>query len=176
MDQFEQRYLGIVERYRELGFVVERAFMGCTDAQLEEISRDQGVQLPASYIALMKVMGRESGYLFDGSVMTYPEVLGLREGALEVCRDYGLPEHILDRVLVFMHHGGFQYWYINCGFEDDPVVWFIQEGCAGPITNSHPLSHLVELYFQFRLKSFQRYPYVMKFIQKEYSDSSGEDG
>jgi hypothetical protein len=118
---------------------------GCTPEEIARVEADQGVALPANYRAFLRSMGRDAGGLFVGTDIVFPDILGARDGAMELL----LKNQVRDvlpatAVVVYLHQG-----YI-CGFLDpaegsDPPVWeWMETSSTAPQVRS-VASSLLEL-------------------------------
>jgi hypothetical protein len=117
--------------------------VGCTPAEIEEVARDQGTDLPAAYRAFLALMGRKAGALFVGSDVFYPEVLQLRQAAEGLLEVGGARVGLPPTAVVFLMHQGHTFMYIDAGEGQDPPVRKYQEGWEAPVRHAdHFTSYL----------------------------------
>jgi hypothetical protein len=112
--------------------------LGCSQGQIDAVQRDQGLPLSRSYEAFLRFLGRDAGGLFVGTDVTYPEVLGLREAAIDIldryrewkpdCDVFRLPA---DAVVIEMHQG-YVFLFVRSSLGDDPPVELWMEGSDHP--------------------------------------------
>jgi hypothetical protein len=89
------------------------------------VERDQGVALPGAYRRFLEVMGRDGGGLWTGTEVCYPEVLGLREAAVELLEEDHSAFALPSTAVVFMMHQGYQFMFLDGA--DPRVYWWTEE-------------------------------------------------
>ncbi|MFI1915051.1 SMI1/KNR4 family protein [Nocardia sp. NPDC020380] len=133
------------------GLVTPQAVRGCTDAEIEELMRAQGVTtLPGSYREFLTYGGKDPYWLSRNGEWDFNWLLEAKETAREiVVEDYeGTFEQFSDS-FVFQTHQGyiFQYFAAEDLEADDPNFW-IYEGDKPPqrskVTFTGWLNELVE--------------------------------
>lgn len=169
VDFYEATYREIVRKFLNFGFDKHDLFLGCEESQIEDISRKQGVPLPESYISLMRIMGISSGPLFQGAIMTYPDVCDLKPDLLDAFDSYNVIDVNLDRCLVFMEYQAYQYWYMTTLSDPDPVVWFYQEGYASPVQSDSRLSRFICSFSQGLFDGYNKNPSNLRMDLKWFS-------
>jgi SMI1 / KNR4 family (SUKH-1) len=115
--------------------------LGCSQEQIDEVQRDQGLRLPRSYEAFLRFLGRDafrSVQNFVGSDVGYPDALGMRAAAIDILDRYEdwkpdvevfrLPD---DAVIILMHQG-YIFLFVRSSLGDDPPVELWQEGTDHP--------------------------------------------
>jgi hypothetical protein len=95
---------------------------GCSPDEVERVRVDQGVDLPWSYECFLRSMGRDSGGIFAGSELSYPEVLGLRRDAQDLLRENGSTFTLPPDALVFWMHQGYQFAFMQGSEGPNPTV------------------------------------------------------
>ena len=103
------------------------ALLPCPEAEVSDIERRAGVQLPGMYRGFLRTMGRGAGRLFSGTDMFYDPRIDFRALALEVLRREPRPIELPEpaaQCLVFAAHQGYQCWYLDLVERtSDPPVW-----------------------------------------------------
>ncbi|MEQ8675949.1 MAG: hypothetical protein RLP44_23240 [Aggregatilineales bacterium] len=92
---------------------------GCTDEEIEDIRRSQGVpRLPALYVEFIRKFGRKTGGLEweCGMDLTYPKVCDFKKFPLRVLRD--------SNVFIFGMNGYEDALSFFNVAEDDPIVYW----------------------------------------------------
>ncbi len=109
------------------GLVRAEHIVGCTAQEIAEVVESQGSALPAEYSAFLATMGRAAGDMFAGTDCLYPEVLKLREWAIELLDEDGEGFRLPDDAIVFSMHQGYTFLYIRTSEGDDPPVYLYRE-------------------------------------------------
>jgi hypothetical protein len=105
---------------------------GLTDDEIREIQTDQGLDsLPACYREFLRCMGRCAGQFLTGTDAFYPALLGIKADVLELLRENAASDLIGDDAVVIGMHQGYQAYWLETASEDDPAVYFYQEGETG---------------------------------------------
>ncbi|MEU1415923.1 MULTISPECIES: SMI1/KNR4 family protein [unclassified Streptomyces] len=107
---------------------------GLSDQAIQEVTLDQDAPLGAAYRLFLELIGGGAGRFLQGSDAFHPDVIGLREAAVELLteNDVSFSLSHSDRV-IFMHQG-YCFDFLR-GAEPDPEVWSYTEGdpsSAGP--------------------------------------------
>jgi hypothetical protein len=107
----------------EFGLIAARLeATGCTPEEIARIEADQGVALPPSYRAFLQNMGRDAGGLFGGTDIVFPDILGARDGAVELLLENQMP-HVLPATTVVIYlHQGYVFGFLDPGEGSDPPV------------------------------------------------------
>lgn len=100
---------------------------GLSQEAIREVERDQPARLCEAYRCFLATLGGGAGRLFQGSDVFYPDVLGLREDALELLEEAGSPFQLEETDRVFYMHQGYLFWFLR-GTGPDPEVWGYGEG------------------------------------------------
>ncbi|NGN63761.1 SMI1/KNR4 family protein [Streptomyces sp. A7024] len=100
---------------------------GLSEETIREIERDQPAPLCEAYRCFLSLLGGGAGRLFQGTDVFYPDVMGLREGALELLEENGFPFELQETDRVFYMHQGYLFWFLR-GTGPDPEVWGYGEG------------------------------------------------
>ncbi len=106
--------------------------LGLSDGEIHEVCEDQGLErLPQCYVEFLRLMGRKAGRVFRGTDAFYPEILGLKNDALDLLVQNGVEDLMGSDAAVFAMHQGYQViWMVNSD-DDDPSVVMYQEGDQG---------------------------------------------
>ena len=109
------------------GMALRLSALGCSDAEIDAVRRDQGVELPWSYECFLRAMGRDVGGLFGGSDINCREVLGLRQAARALLEENQSQFTLPDDAVVFCMHQGYQFEFLHGSEGPDPSVWWWTE-------------------------------------------------
>jgi hypothetical protein len=102
---------------------------GLTDDEIREIQIDQGLRsFPVYYREFLRRMGRCAGQFLIGTDAFYPALLGIKVDVFELLRENAV-SHLIggDAVVIGMHQGYQAYW-LETAYENDPAVYLYQEG------------------------------------------------
>lgn len=119
---------------------------GCTPEEIDAIRRDQGVELPASYEAFLRFLGRDGGGLMGGTDVCYGETFGIRHAAITLLdgereerieQGESNPEvfRLPDDAVVISMHQGYAFEFVRASLGDDPPVEWWAEG-SGSVAHS----------------------------------------
>jgi hypothetical protein len=116
------------------GLVKPEEFQGCTETEIEELCKSQGVSyLPVVYRSFLLIMGKNTGNYFMRDLdHTYHSVLNLKEVALGLSEgdNVQLPED----AFVFVYDGGGYFAYFETErHKDNPPVSY------GYFSNKKPI-------------------------------------
>jgi SMI1 / KNR4 family (SUKH-1) len=98
---------------------------GCSPEEITSVESDQGIPLPPDYRRFLELMGRDGGGLVGGSDLCFPEMLGLRQHAIELLAENESIFQLPEDAVVFMMHQGYQFMYLRGA---DPRVHWWTEG------------------------------------------------
>lgn len=102
--------------------------VGCSDEEMARIRAiNPNVAAPTVYLAFMREMGRSSGNLFAGEIISYPECVDYQHEFHEFADED--PEFHPDQWFVFATHQGYQFYYFRDG---DPRVYLHSEEEQNP--------------------------------------------
>lgn len=121
-----------VERIREGGLAGERPLGGLGEAEIREVARHQGVELPAVYARFLSRLGRSAGDFLRGSDFLYPDLLPLKEYAQQLLEEDEVDFTLGEEHFVFLMHQGYQFLYFDATASDDPPVYLYLEGEGEP--------------------------------------------
>jgi hypothetical protein len=117
----------ILDPLVQRGLVNRSDFVGCSDAEIEEIAVGWPSSLPASYIAALRRFGKGASFLWRGTDFHYPEVLEIRESAEELLDWIEADFRLEKNDYIFLDHQGYQFLYFKLGTGDDPEVYYFIE-------------------------------------------------
>jgi SMI1 / KNR4 family (SUKH-1) len=98
---------------------------GCSPEEITNVESDQGIRLPPNYRRFLELMGRDGGGLVGGSDLCCPDMLGLRQNAIDLLAENESVLQLPEDAVVFMMHQGYQFMYLQ---GDDPRVHWWTEG------------------------------------------------
>lgn len=127
--ELDSAIAAVIDRAVALGRVVSRGQLGLDEAHVAEVERDAGRRLPLVYRSFLRQCGAGLGTVGTGSVLFYPEILGIRAAVDELLADNGLSLGAGD-IPFHMHQGYFAAWLHGDG--DDPEVVSYLEGDPAP--------------------------------------------
>lgn len=109
-----------------------RPVVGLTLAEIQALEHAFGVALPDPYVQFLLVAGRDTGSFMFGSDMNASSMVRIRQNALGLLAEAGLPAlRVAD--FVFCSHQGYQFLYFCAdGVDSDPPVFYFMEGTSGP--------------------------------------------
>ncbi|WP_030443678.1 SMI1/KNR4 family protein [Actinoplanes subtropicus] len=102
---------------------------GLTEAEIEEVERDQSAPLARSYRQFLELVGRGAGRFLRGSDVFYPSVLGLGDAARALLEENQVKFVLTNEDRVILMHQGYQFDFLR-GAGPDPEVWSFCEGTA----------------------------------------------
>jgi hypothetical protein len=115
---------------------------GCTDEEIEEIRRVQGVErLPELYVEYLRLMGRYPGDLFRGSEVNYRCLTSVVEGegnfkerAVALLKEWAVENFELpEDAFIFIWHQSYIFLYFDTKASDyDPKTHYYSEGKDAP--------------------------------------------
>jgi hypothetical protein len=109
--------------------VRESEFHGCADEEIDEIRLRQGVpSVPDDYICYLRRIGRSAGRFQIGTDAYYPDVLDLKEAAIELLKKSKSKVSLGVNSLVFQMHQGYEFAWFPDTDSRQPVVNWYSEG------------------------------------------------
>ncbi|MBU3063127.1 SMI1/KNR4 family protein [Nocardia sp. NEAU-G5] len=129
----------------ESGYCTPSDIVGCTPAEIAEMTASAEFTLPDEYLAFLQVLGRNPGTLFQGRAIPFPASLEAREVAQDIAEDEE-ESLTLDCKFFFGHHQGYIVYFVE---EGSPGVFLYQEG--------HPdVLKLADSFTQWLWESYER--------------------
>ncbi len=95
---------------------------GCTVAEIEQLERRYGVELPQAYVSFLRQAGRGAQGLWTGSDFDYAILADLQEWATELLREQSAAPLPAGAFVFYMHHQGYQFFYFL-----NQEVWYYRE-------------------------------------------------
>jgi hypothetical protein len=118
-------------------------FQGLSASEIADVAADQGVALPAVYVAFLQVMGRKAGRLFVGTDALFPQLIGLKRDATALLDENEAPFRLEPCDVVVYMHQGYIFGYLR-GSGEDPQVFEYKEGEGSAIPVGDTLSGYLE--------------------------------
>jgi hypothetical protein len=132
MNADKEAVAAAVERIREGGLAGERPLEGLGEVEIREVSRRQGVELPAVYAQFLTRLGRSAGDFLRGSDFLYPRLLTLKDSGRHLLEEDEVDFVLGDEHFVFLMHQGYQFLYFDTTESEDPPVYLYLEGEGEP--------------------------------------------
>jgi hypothetical protein len=127
--------------------------LGCSDKDLADIEEAFEVKLPAVYRALMKMLGRGAGDLWNNCSYQYPQVVDyLRDNAEQYLEANNQSFRLGPTDYVFMDHQGCEFFYFDTTKGDDPPVYKFGDRQVEPVKIDDTLSHFLKLEVDLEVK------------------------
>lgn len=106
---------------------------GCTPDEIEALEESFGCELPAAYRQYLAWMGKDYDGIFVGSDWFITNVAENTRCLPELLRENGvafiLPEQY---VCFFAHQGYIAAWFELPSVDENPAIWFYQDGMKEP--------------------------------------------
>lgn len=112
--------------------LVNAPLVGCTEKEIFELEDRIGVKLPGMYKEFLLAAGRESGRLFQGTVVHYTNLLEIQVGAKELLEENHNPMTLSDTSFVFSMHQGYEIRFFDVSMGENPPVFLWYEGIENP--------------------------------------------
>ena len=99
---------------------------GCTQKEISIIEDEFSTTLPSEYRDFLSIAGKGAGKLFQGTVMYYPDILGLRQDAEDLLAETNI-SHVLPKdACVFRMHQGYEFTFFLPQKNDPEVFQYIE--------------------------------------------------
>jgi hypothetical protein len=106
--------------------------VGCSRDEIREIEHAQGVVVPDAYREFLGLMGRFAADLDAGTEWLYPDVVDLKQSAVELLAEWQNPFALRPGALVVAMHQGYQFTWLDTNDGPDPAVWHWIESTPRP--------------------------------------------
>ena len=110
---------------------------GCSADQIREIEHAQGVVVPDVYREFLELMGRSAADLDVGTAWLHPDVVDLKQSAVELLAEWQNPFALRPGALVVAMHQGYQFTWLDANDGPDPAVWHWVENRPEPTQPEH---------------------------------------
>ena len=111
----------------DLGLAGPDEFLGCSEAEIDELQQHWDRDLPTTYRRFLAVMGREAGEFLVGTDVFLPYLRSMQEGAEEILAEAPTPLQLPADAVVFAMHQGYQFWFFRTSEGEDPPVYYYME-------------------------------------------------
>jgi hypothetical protein len=140
------------------GVAAETSILGCSTADLEHLSRDQGLPLPGVYRDCMSRFGRGPGSLLYDLDFFYPSIIGIRAETEAMLAEDRCGWSIPGNAFVFSMYQGELIHYFPVDSGDDPPVFRYRENEGQPTQVSARLS----LHIRVLVEDYKRHVDIVK--------------
>ena len=129
----------------------------CSDLEIIQLERQQGMTLPSTYKDFMKMMGHGAGRFLRGSDCFYKHLPQIQEWAKQLLVENDFPEALPEDAFVFFMHQGYQFSFFKLSDGDNPPTYSYCEGQEEPyFVKSHNkfsdfLSVEIKLYSEYSM-------------------------
>ena len=127
------------------GYLIDLStFVGCPEADVDDLEAELGVKFPAVFRAYVGNTAGGRGELFVGSDAEPRQMADYRERAAELIDEAGATDFLDDKTAVFLFHQGYSFLYFKAdGGYDAPVFQFV-EGEAAPKQLAHGFAEFLD--------------------------------
>ena len=94
---------------------------GCPAADVRDFQAARGIVLPESYVAYLKVAGKDPGSFMVGSDLAFDQLDRLQKGLRLLLEDGGGPPLPTD-AFAFIGHQDYQFLFFRLGSAPEPAV------------------------------------------------------
>lgn len=112
--------------------LVNAPLIGCTEEEISQLENRIGFELPGMYREFLLAVGHESGRLFQGTVVHYPNLIEIQEWAKELLEEHNNPMSLPDTSFVFSMHQGYEIRFFDVSMGENPPVFLWYEGMENP--------------------------------------------
>ncbi|OWR32304.1 SMI1/KNR4 family protein [Saccharibacillus sp. O23] len=112
--------------------LVNAPLAGCTEEEILKLEDRIGLKLPGIYKEFLSAAGRESGRLFQGTVVHYTNLLEIQTWAKELLEENQNPMTLSDTSFVFSMHQGYEIRFFDVDMGENPPVFLWYEGMEDP--------------------------------------------
>lgn len=121
-----------LENLLSAGITTTERTKGCSDSEIEQIESSLNVKLPTSYKEFLKFMGKGAGDFLVGTDLFSPMLPTLRAWAEDLLSRTDSRFRLPGNAFIFLVHQGYQFMYFLLDTDDDPEVFYYEEGDTAP--------------------------------------------
>ena len=100
----------------------------CSDLEIIQLERQQGINLPSTYKDFLKMMGHGAGKFLRGSDCFYQHLPQIQEWAKQLLVENDFPQTLPEDAFVFFMHQGYQFSFFRLSEGDNPPTYSYCEG------------------------------------------------
>ncbi|MEH2196707.1 SMI1/KNR4 family protein [Nostoc sp.] len=104
----------------------------CSDLEIIQFERQNGITLPSNYKDFLKMMGHGAGKFLRGSDCFYQHLPQIQKWAKELLVENDFPEALPEDAFVFFMHQGYQFSFFRLSEGDNPPTYSYCEGQQEP--------------------------------------------
>ena len=123
--------MGIKEDVLAAGLARADELEGCTQEQIETLTRALGRPLPRAYEEFLLAMGHRAGRFLRGTDTFWRHLSWLRKEADDLLRQDSAPP-LPESAFVFYMHQGYEFGFFDLGAGDDPPTYLYVEKWRAP--------------------------------------------
>ncbi|GCL43073.1 MAG: SMI1/KNR4 family protein [Dolichospermum sp.] len=102
--------------------------LSCSDLEIIQLERQQGINLPSTYKDFLKIMGHGAGKFLRGSDCFYQHLSQIQEWAKQLLVENDFPQTLPEDAFVFFMHQGYQFSFFRLSEGDNPPTYSYCEG------------------------------------------------
>lgn len=127
----------------------------CSDLEIIQLERQQGINLPSTYKDFLKMMGHGAGKFLRGSDCFYQHLPKIQEWAKQLLVENDFPQTLPEDAFVFFMHQGYQFSFFRLSEGDNPPTYSYCEGQEEPyfIKSHDQFSEFLSVEINLYLKS-----------------------
>lgn len=116
-----------VKKIVDSGLAAPNALLGCTHAELDQLSQKLGAPLPEAYRQFLQLAGKGAGQFMQGSDFLQPVIADLQPRARALLAKNGVALFLTSSDIVFLMHQGYEFLFMRPASDKDPAVWAFTE-------------------------------------------------
>lgn len=128
-----------LELLRAAGRAPPGSVRGCSEGQIAQLESAVGLQLPASYLDFLRLMGVQAGAFFVGTDYKYDRLVGMNEELREIAANDGVV--VPTNVFAFSTNQGYEFLCFRVSGAADPEVYrYTEKRMDAPVSLGKPFS------------------------------------
>jgi hypothetical protein len=142
----------------------------CSDLEIIQLERQQGINLPSTYKDFLKMMGHGAGKFLRGLDCFYQHLPKIQEWAKQLLVENDFPQTLPEDAFVFFMHQGYQFSFFRLSEGDNPPTYSYCEGQEQPyfIKSHDQFSDFLSVEINLYLKSLMLLSDLTDYIDAFY--------
>ncbi len=121
-------FLEIRKKLVSFGIATDSQIQGLSKSEIDQLELYAMSPLPEIYKEFLTTMGRRAGAFFQGTDIFFESIINNRVAAVELLEEDRSDFKLSQNDFIFASHQGYQFMYFHLNENDDPPIFYYDEG------------------------------------------------